>query len=251
VTDLVGAYYQAVTQMLHEVMETQGAAIRAAGRMGAEAIQGGGLIHAFGTGHSHMLAEELFTRAGGLVLVNAIFEPSLMLHEGVQRSSALERLPGYAQQLLDLEPMAEGDLRIIASNSGRNAVPVEAAMYARQRGLKVVAITSLAHSRSQTPNHASGKRLFELADIVIDNGGVPGDAVLEVPGSSARACATSTVVGGFIVQAMAAANEEGLVAAGVPLPILKSGNMEGSKVHNQQVKKEYGERIKQIRAYLG
>jgi uncharacterized phosphosugar-binding protein len=237
--------------MLGVVMQTQLAGIREAGRLGAEAIRGGGLIHTFGTGHSHLLAEELFARAGGLVLVNAILEPSLMLHEGTQRSSALERLPGYAEQLLALEPLSPGDLLIIISNSGRNAVPVEAAVYARQLGVKVVAVTSLAHSQSQPPNHDSGKRLFELADVVLDNGGVPGDAAVAVPGSAVRACATSTVVGGFIMQAIAAAVVEELAAAGVPVPILQSGNVEGSKAQNQALRARYGERLQKIRAYLG
>ncbi|HWI65710.1 MAG TPA: SIS domain-containing protein, partial [Symbiobacteriaceae bacterium] len=197
---MVEAYYATVNRTLSTVMATQAGAIEEAGRLGAEAILNGGLIHAFGTGHSHMIAEELFDRAGGLVLVNAILEPSLMLHEGVQRSSSLERLPGYAQRLLELEPLTAGDLLIVISNSGRNAAPVEAAMYARERGLKVAAITSVAHSKSQPPNHASGKKLYELADVVIDNCGIPGDAALEVPGSPALVCATSTVAGAFIAQ---------------------------------------------------
>lgn len=248
---MVEEYYDAVTRMLGGVMQTQLAGIREAGRLGAAAIRRGGLIHTFGTGHSHMLAEELFARAGGLVLVNAIFEPSLMLHEGPQRSGSLERLPGYAEQVLATEPLSEGDLLIIISNSGRNAVPVEAAMYARGRGLKVVAVTSVAHSQSQPPNHGSGKRLFELADVVLDNGGAPGDAVVEVPGSAVRACATSTVVGGFIMQAIAAAVVEELAAAGEPVPILQSGNVEGSKAQNQALRAQYGERLQKIRAYLG
>lgn len=249
---MVQAYYASVTRMLGEIMQTQAEAIAEAGRLGAEAILQGGLIHSFGTGHSHMIAEEMLDRAGGLVLVNAILEPSLMLHEGIQRSSNLERLPGYAQHLLELEPLSPGDLLIIASNSGRNAVPVEAAIYARTRGVKTVAITSVAYSQSQPPNHASGKRLCELTDLVIDNRGIPGDSALEVPGSAARACATSTVTGAFIAQAITAAVVERLVAAGLnPIPVLRSGNLVGSAEHNSQVKAAYIDRIKKIRAYLG
>lgn len=256
---MIGAYYNAVTGMLSEVIETQAGAIAEAGRLGAEAILNGGLIHALGTGHSHMIAEEMFTRAGGLVLANAIFEPSLMLHEGVQRSSALERLPGYAERLLATEPLSSGDLLIVISNSGRNAVPVEAALIGRERGLKVAAITSVAHSQSQPPNHASGKRLFEVADVVIDNCGVPGDAVLPVaaPGRgtaepTVMACATSTVVGAFIMQALMSAVVERLAAAGMdPLPVLRSGNIEGASEHNRRVRAAYMDRIVKMRAYLG
>lgn len=249
---MIGAYYDTVCQTLATVVETQAAAIKEAGRLGAEAILGGGLIHAFGTGHSHMIAEEMFARAGGLVLVNAILEPSLMLHEGVQRSSSLERLPGYAERLLELEPLSPGDLMIIISNSGRNAAPVEAAMYARQRGLKVAAITSLAHSQSQPPNHASGKRLFELADVVIDNAGIPGDAALAVEGAPVRVGATSTVAGAFIAEAIVAEVTAHLAAAGMdPLPVLRSGNVEGARAHNERVKAAYMDRLIKIKAYLG
>ncbi|MFZ5817037.1 MAG: SIS domain-containing protein [Bacillota bacterium] len=247
---LLESYYQTVTKILAGVMESQAGAIQEAGRLGAEALLNGGLIHAFGTGHSHMLAEELFSRAGGLPLVNAIIEPSLTLVEGSQRSSSFERLPGLAERLLALEPLSPGDLMIIASNSGRNAVPVEAAIYARERGLKVVAITSLAHSRSQPATHASGRRLFELADVVIDNLGIPGDAALEVPGSPTRACATSTVVGSFIVQGIVAEVVERLVEAKLdPLPLMRSGNLDDARVHNARVLATYRDRLARIRTY--
>lgn len=251
-SSLVQSWFAAVFDMLAEVVETQTEAIETAGQMGAEAILNGGLIHAFGTGHSHMIAEELFDRAGGLVLLNPILEPSLMLHEGIQRSSSLERLPGYAAPLLEIEPLSPGDLLIVVSNSGRNAAPVEAALYARGRGLKVAAITSIAHSRSQPPTHASGKRLFEVADVVLDNGGIPGDAALEVPGAPTRVCATSTVVGAFLAQAVMAAVVQRLAEAGVtPLPVLRSGNLDDAREHNLKVKAAYGDRLAKIRAYLG
>jgi uncharacterized phosphosugar-binding protein len=250
-TMLVEQYYAAISAMVRTIGETQTGAIREAGRLGAEAIKQGGLIHVFGTGHSHMLAEEVFDRAGGLVLVNPILEASLMLHEGVQKSSALERLPGMAATLLSVEPLEPGDLLIVVSNSGRNAVPVEAALYARERGVKVCAVTSVAHSRSQPATHATGKRLFELADVVIDNGGLPGDAVLAVPGSAVRACATSTVTGAFIIQSVVAAVLEQLEGWDAELPILQSGNIDGSREHNERVLARYADRLQQVKAHMG
>ena len=236
-------YFRAIQSILEQVEQTQAAAIREAGRLGAAAISDGGLIHAFGTGHSHLLAEEVYYRAGGLLTVNAILEPSLMLHEGGAKSSAVERLPGFARVILDQEPVRAGDVLLIASNSGRNAVPVEMAMAAREKGLKVVAITSLAHSRSQPAVHASGKKLYELADVVIDNGGVPGDAVLEVPGMPVRACSTSTVSGAAIMQAIMAEVIDQLVQAGQLPPVLQSGNVEGSRAYNQRIMESYGSRL--------
>ncbi|HEY3366665.1 MAG TPA: SIS domain-containing protein [Symbiobacteriaceae bacterium] len=249
--ELVQHYYQAVQGILASVFETQAAVIGEAGRLGAAAIKGGGLVHVFGTGHSHLIAEEVVDRAGGLLLINAILEPSLMLHEGVKKSSSLERLPGMAERLLSLQPLKAGDLFVVVSNSGRNAVPVEAALYAQARGLKVAAITSVAHSRSQTPTHAGGKRLFEIADLVIDNGGVPGDAILEVPGSDVRACATSTVAGAFIIQSVIAAIIENLGDLQTELPVLASGNVDGSQVHNERVLRCYQDRLAQLRTYMG
>lgn len=236
-------YFRAIRSILEQVEQTQAAAIREAGRLGAASISDGGLIHAFGTGHSHLLAEEVFYRAGGLLTVNAILEPSLMLHEGGAKSSAVERLPGFARVILDQEPVRAGDVLLIASNSGRNAVPVEMAMAAREKGLKVVAITSLAHSRSQPAVHATGKKLYELADVVIDNGGVPGDAVLEVPGIPVRACSTSTVSGAAIMQAIMAEVIDQLVQAGQLPPVLQSGNVEGSHAYNQRIMESYGLRV--------
>lgn len=234
-------YFKAVSSILAQVASSQAAHISEAGRLAADSIANGGLIHTFGTGHSHLLAEEVFYRAGGLLTVNAILEPSLMLHEGGSKSSAMERLPGLAKVLLDQQPVEAGDVIIIASNSGRNAVPVEMAMDAHARGMKVIAITSRAHSESQPPNHPSGKKLFELADVAIDNGGVPGDAVLPVPGLPVRACGTSTVIGAAIIQAIMAEVVDRLAKAGKVPPVIQSGNIEGSREYNQKLFATYGD----------
>jgi uncharacterized phosphosugar-binding protein len=125
-----------------------------------------------------------------------------MLHEGLQKSSLLERLPGLADVLLETNPLAAGDVVLVASNSGRNAVPVEFALGARERGALVIALTSMAHTTSTTSRAPGGQRLFETADVVIDNCGVPGDAVVEVAGSPELTGATSTMVGAMLVQAL-------------------------------------------------
>ncbi|MHB9144443.1 MAG: SIS domain-containing protein [Symbiobacteriia bacterium] len=234
-------YFKAVGSILSQVAASQGAHVSEAGRLAAEAVANGGLIHAFGTGHSHLLAEEVYYRAGGLLTVNAILEPALMLHEGGAKSSAMERLPGLAKVIFDQQPAMAGDVIIIASNSGRNAVPIEMAMEARQRGLKVIAITSRAHAESQPAGHASGKKLHDVADVVIDNGGVPGDAVLTVPGLPVRACGTSTVIGAAIMQAIMAEVVDRLIKAGKVPPVIQSGNVEGSLEYNTKLFATYGD----------
>ena len=244
------AYLDSAIALLQEVRETQQEAIEQAGRLCAQAIAGGGLIHVFGTGHSHILAEELYDRAGGLLVVNPILVGDLMLHEGGLRSGPLERLPGLAGVILDHEPVRPGDVLIVTSNSGRNAVPVEMAELARERGVKVVGITSLQHSRSVESRTPSGRRLFEVVDVVIDNRGLPGDAVLPMPGAreGMRMAATSTVTGAAIIQAIAADAVDRLAATGADVPILMSANLEGADQHNERLLRRLGPRVPSLLA---
>lgn len=228
-------YLRRTLSIVHEVVDTQTEAIQRAGTAVADALATEHRLWTFGTGHSHLLAEELFSRAGGLDGVCAVLEPALMLHEGVAKSSALEKVSGLAETLLTAADkdrpdggIADGDVLIIASNSGRNAVPVEFACGARDRGATVIAVTSLSHSRATTSRVPSGKRLFEVADIVIDNRGVPGDAVLDIPGSPEAVGATSTVAGALIVQAIVCEAVAILVARGIQPKILRSFNAANS-----------------------
>ncbi|NIK54953.1 sugar isomerase domain-containing protein [Kribbella shirazensis] len=208
-----------------QAADTQLGAIRVAAGLVADALAGGKTFWVFGTGHSHTLAEELYGRAGGLADVRAILEPGLMLHEGLQKSSLLERLPGLADVLLEINPLAAGDVVLIASNSGRNAVPVEFALGARERGVQVIALTSLAHSNATTSRAPGGQRLFETADVVIDNCGIPGDALIEVPGTPERTGATSTLVGALLLQALTAEIVTRLSERGLTPNVLRSLNV--------------------------
>ncbi|MEA4884492.1 MAG: SIS domain-containing protein [Clostridia bacterium] len=227
-------YLDSVKQILSKVGETQLQAIEEAASVVAETIKNGGRLHLFGTGHSHIIAEEAFYRAGGLVQVNAILEPALMLHDGPFKSTAMERLEGYAQIILDHSGICPGDVLMIISNSGRNSVPVEMALAAKAEKIPVIALTSLAHSKSVPSRHSSGKRLFEVADIVIDNCGVPGDAVLSVNGSSTQVCPTSTVVGAAIINMLEAEIVERLCALGIKPSLFVSANMDGGDEFDRQ-----------------
>ena len=218
------AYLTRAARTIHAVVETQEPAIRAAGEAVARALVDGHRLWTFGTGHSHLLAEELYHRAGGLDGVRAVLEPSLMLHEGPGKSSALERLPGLAAALLSQHDVEAGDVVLVASNSGRNSVPVEFAEECSGRGAVIVAVTSLAHSRSVGSRAPSGRRLFEVADIVVDNCGVPGDAVLGVPGVHERVGPTSTMTGALIVQAIVCEAVSRMVELGHAPRVLRSAN---------------------------
>ncbi|MDI3317024.1 MAG: SIS domain-containing protein [Bacillota bacterium] len=232
-SERVALFAERVSGMIRAAAEEQGEAIGQAARLVAESLARGGLLHLLGTGHSHLLAEEIYSRAGGLLPVQVIESAPLMLHEDAVASGDWEKLPGVAAILLEhaaVDP--ERDVLLVISNSGRNAVPVEAAEWARSRGMPVIALTSLAHSRSVASLAPSGRRLFEVADVVLDNLGEPGDAVMELrPGL--RVAATSTVVGAWLLQALVLATAERLLEEGAEPPVLRSGNVPGAEEANR------------------
>jgi uncharacterized phosphosugar-binding protein len=228
-------YFDAITKLLARAEATNAATIAQCADILARSLAAGGVLHAFGTGHSHVLAEELFHRAGGLVPVNSLLDARLMLHEGTMAATLTERLPGYAEAILSRYSLMAGEVMIVASNSGRNAVPIEMALGAKARGLYVIALTSVAHSSSQTSRHASGKRLFEVADAVLDNCGEVGDTALPLPGTSGggAVCATSTVIGVALLQSLVYGTAERLVTMGVEVPFLRSSNVGGGEADAQ------------------
>lgn len=161
-------YFRASEEILRRVETEQMPAIREAGKLFAPSIAQG-VLHTFGSGHSHMISEEAFFRAGGLVPVNAMLDERLVFFKGAGESTLVEREPGYAQTLLDREDIHPNDVAIVISNSGRNAVPIEVTLGMQSRGVKVIAITNSRQSARSSSRHSSGKRLFELADLTIDN----------------------------------------------------------------------------------
>ena len=184
-------------------MSTQGTAIAAAAELFASAITDEGLVHVFGPGHSHIIAEEAFNRTGGLACINPIVD---------RTGGRAETVEGYAAAILDGHELKEGEVMVISSNSGINPLPIEMAQLARARGLSVVAITSLAFSGSLAPCHSSGKRLFEIADVVLDNRCPMGDALVEVPGVAAKVGPSSSIASMAVLNATIAATIELLSA---------------------------------------
>src|SRR5688572_30357462 len=162
-------YMNGLTAILERIQREQTGSILRAGQIVANSIGAGGIIHAFGTGHSHIIAEEAFFRAGGIAAINPILDERLIFLKGALESTRSERQSGIARELVDNENVGTADTAIIISNSGRNAVPVEMALEMKDRGASVIAITSLEQSKASTPRRSSGKRLFEIANVVIDN----------------------------------------------------------------------------------
>lgn len=240
-------YYDSVTEILKKVVQEEGSKIQQAGQWCAQSILSNGLIHVFGTGHSHMLAEEMFFRAGGLLPVNPIFDSGLMLHIDAPKSSRMERLTGLAEVLIEGEPIKPGDVMFVFSNSGRNATPVEMALEGRKRGLKVVGVTSMSHAKSVASRHPDGLKLHDVVDLVIDNHGVPGDAVVALNNLPVQVAATSSVVGTFIVQAIVAETATEIAKRGKRPPIIMSGNLDEAKDYNAKTFEEYKTQVNDLR----
>ena len=151
-----------------------------------------------------------------------------MLHEGAHRSTQLERVEGYAAQVLAAYPMGAKDILFIASNSGRNAFPVEAALYAKTRGVRTVAITSMDHAGKVASRHSSGRSLHDVADLVIDNEVGQGDASLEIAGGTMRMGPISTIAGAFIMNIVMAGAVEAMAAAGIAVDVYRSANLDNA-----------------------
>ena len=237
-------YLDAIIQLLQQVRETQKEAIERAAQVIATAIQADHLVYAFGATHASLLAQELFYRAGGLVPVNPILPPGLTTDiRPATLTSKLERLPGFGAQILSETPMEAGDILIVHSVSGRNAVAVEIAQGARQRGVYVIAVTSLAYSRAIQPRQPGMPRLFETADLVLDDGAPLGDAMVKLAGQPQKVGPASTVTGAAIVNAIVVRTAELLLERTGEMPVFMSGNLDGGDAHNQRWMEHYRGRL--------
>ena len=224
--NLAETYYQTVRAQLDALIRTQTDVIDLASDLIGSCLLNQRWVYVFGTGHSHMLAEELFYRAGGLPCIRPVLCPDLMLHESAVASTEKERQLERVPSILREYPMTDGDVLIVASNSGRNAVPVELAMAASELGVDTVAIINRRHSESFSARHPSGKKLGDVADVVLDNCGVPGDACVPLRGSDCAIGAASTVTGAVLLQTIACAAVDKALEAGWQRRVFQSANAE-------------------------
>jgi uncharacterized phosphosugar-binding protein len=222
----IDAYVRAVAELQHRVLETQRPLLGEVARRMADTIIAGGRIFVFGTGHSHMLAEEGYARAGGLLSVVPIFYTALMLHESVPLSAKVERTPGLAGDLLDRSGIKSCEMLFVYSNSGVNHLPVEMAIEAKRRGVVTVTVGSIAFAKV-APLSELGRRLADVCDFAIDNSGVPGDGIVAVPGLEWKVGPTSTVIGALIWNALVVETTRLIQAAKGDAPVAVSFNMPG------------------------
>ncbi|MFL5624694.1 MAG: sugar isomerase domain-containing protein [Ktedonobacteraceae bacterium] len=243
-------FWQEASKVMERIHQTQTDAIRQTGKLFADCLEKDGVIQAYGTGHSRAFAMELAGRAGGLVPVNRIDLEDLALRANWPlervKSPEIERDLEAGQTILSCYRIEPQDVFIIASNSGVNVAIVEVALSAKQHGHKLVAVTALEHSQQVASRHPSGKKLYELADIVIDNCGPFGDALLEMPGGRGKACSISSVSGALIGQMITAETIGNLIARGIEPPIFLSANIPGGIEHGQQLRQHYADRISRV-----
>lgn len=230
-------FLEVVLRQLEQQFSQEATQIEQAAQVCAKSIMSDRLIHVFGCGHSQMFAMELFYRAGGLVPVNALLIPHLALFPKAKLSTMQERIENFSQGYLDLENTSDKDTMIIVSISGRNAAAIDMANAAKEKGMKVIALTSKQFSESLGSRHSSGKNLRDVADIVIDVKCVKGDAAMSVEGLDVKFTGTSTILGMTVLDGISARVIELCVENGFQPPIYVSSNLdEGDDINKEYIK---------------
>lgn len=238
-------YMKQVEKVLSKVMESQGENIEKAARIVADQMKQDGMLYVFGCGHSHLMGEDLFYRAGGSAAVCAMLDSDLMLHGGAVKSSFYERMPGLAKPIFERYGLTEKDVLLVSSTSGINSVPIEMALCAREKGVPVIAIVSMAYAQDES-RHPSGKKLHDVADIVLDNGVCHGYAAVAIEDSDMRVGPISTISGCMIAQSIVTQADEFLWKDGVMPPVYVSGNIPGGMERNQALIDRYMPRNKHL-----
>ncbi len=244
-------YFTTVTGLMQRIMAEESDAIAAAAREVADTIEEGRLLHVFGTGgHSALGAEEVFFRAGSLVAINPMLDDGVMLGGGALRSMAIERTPGFARTVLDDYGLASGDLLVIVNAYGINACTIEAALLAKERGARTIAVTSreiqAGLPAGHPARHPNGRNLADLADIVIDCKVPMGDALLAVAGVTQKVGASSTFLNALCLNLMVIGAVAELADRGIDPPIWQSANSPGGDEANAAHIAAFRGRVKRL-----
>lgn len=229
--------YEYVENILKDLENTQTDNVETVATAIADSIQNGGLVQAFGAGHSYGGALELTHRAGGFIPSKNIKEPALGAYESVE---------GVGTSFMKKVDVRPNDIVFVISNSGRNPLPIEVAIRAKEKGAKVVAVTSLEASKNLKSKHSGGKNLYEVADYVLDNRVPEGDSCIEIPGLDVKACGMSSITTAVVLEAVVCRAIEILLDRGIVPPIYKSQNIDGGREYNEAIEKDYIERLYRI-----
>lgn len=242
--DEIGRYFDNIRDIIQKVLDTQRDAMLEAARMLSDATIEGHNIYAFGCSHAGLITLELYYRTGGMATVNPVRAPGLCLDvDPATMTSQMERLNGYGKVIMDSLKLNAGDVVIIHSVSGRNPVTVDAALRAREKGAKVIALTNMQTTTRVPSRHPSGLNLYQVADLVLDNCGCIGDASLDIPGVPDKVAPTSTVIGAAMLNAIIAETVALVTKAGHVAPVFVSANLDGGDEHNARVLETYKDHI--------
>jgi uncharacterized phosphosugar-binding protein len=239
--------------VIDRIEATEMPAIEEAAEVFATTIAGDGLVHVFGSGHSRMNTEEMFPRIGSFPGFHPIAELAISNHVGVvgpnglRQAMFLEKVDGFGRVILQQIQCHPGDSFLIFSSTGINGVVIEVALYAKAMGMPVVAVTSLDHGRATGSRHPSGRKLMEIADIVIDNGSPAGDAVVAIEGLRYRVGPSSSIGAISVVNMLKVRTAEKLTERGVPPVVLTSPHFVGSDEGEQQLERVYAEHFRRVR----
>ncbi|MED5016178.1 sugar isomerase domain-containing protein [Paenibacillus chibensis] len=235
-------YFRKLNGLIAQIEQTQGNAMGHAAQMIADAMAAGRCVHLFDTGH--MLDSELVNRAGGLTAFRALrfqFDVNSEVREREEEKQKDRSFEGLMNYVLRASRLLPGDVLIVGSVSGKTVFPVDIALQAKQMGAHVIALTSVGYSSLLTSDHSSGKKLYEVADLVIDNCAPPLDAMLEVPGLDVSICPASGIAAASIMWAIEAEVVELLLQRNLKPSVLKSINFPGSAEYNEEAYKAYAE----------
>ncbi len=232
------AYSTQIRELFETFTSTQGEALEATADKIVQAYIQHKRFLVFGSGHSHMVAEEFYARAGGLAYVTPVLQNELTLTDHPNKSTLIERTQEMAKVYFSLYHFEAGDVLLVASNSGRNAMPIELAKMAKEAGLIVIAFTNLAQSKSASSRHPDGKNLYAYADIVIDNCGAFGDAGYDI-GDGIMMGSSSTFIGAFAAQAISILVATKIRKLGLDIPVFRSANVDGADAYNANMMKRY------------
>jgi len=239
---MMDGYFEKNIAILQKIHSTQKAAMEKAAEMAARTIEKDGIVYIFGCGHSHLIAMDNFYRAGGLCNVCPMLDSDLMLHDGAAKSSSMEKMEGIAELVLRRYCLTDEDCLFIISTSGKNAVPVQMAQAAKKQGIPTAAVVSGAYFADKS----SLPKLYECADLYIDNCVPHGDAVMEIAGCDTNMGSLSTVASAFIMQSVLLQAATLAAERGVKPPIYKSGNIPGGGEFNKGLIEQYQPRIKHL-----
>lgn len=241
-TKATTAYINQIRGLIDQIEQAEDESVQRAADLIATSIANGGIVHVFGSGHSNLLAQEVFHRAGGLVPVNAMLDVNLTIF-GSARATMVERLEGYAPSVIASYDIRPGEVVIVISTSGVNPVPIEIAQRAKELGATTIAVMSAKAYADAPSRHSSGVRLAEVVDLVLDTHVPIGDAIQPVGDDGIVVGATSTVLGSVLLNVLFVAVAELLAERDEPVPAFVSQNIPGGDEHNQGLIERFRPRI--------